>query len=253
MRGVPGAHAPGFAEIGPSGLVRASGAKRGFRGVVWASGPRFVGWACPRLRFRPETSISGSPGRSHRHDPFCRCHGSKDCSAPPTPNGPTATHNLAAGNVQGTGIRAPEAVPEFTANAFADHHRRMRLASNCEPKTMDSLRCSGGMPSTTPHVVGNDKASARAQTSRHPWNPQCVSRGWSRAGMTQGTKVVLWRQNDFNSLNNAVFFEGWAGQECPGYLFVPRRQECSGYLWSPRHSCPAQPVAHCAHTRPLPA
>ena len=40
------------------------------------------------------------------------------------------------------------------------------------------------------------------------------------AGMTRGTKVVLWRQNDFNSLNNAVFFEGWAGQECPGYLFV---------------------------------
>jgi len=41
-----------------------------------------------------------------------------------------------------------------------------------------------------------------------------------RAGMTRETKVVLWRQNDFNSLNNAVFFEGWAGQECPGYLFV---------------------------------
>ncbi len=38
----------------------------------------------------------------------------------------------------------------------------------------------------------------------------------------RGTKVVLWRQNDFNSLNNAVFFEGRAGQECPGYLFVPR-------------------------------
>jgi len=33
------------------------------------------------------------------------------------------------------------------------------------------------------------------------------------AGMTRGTKVVLWRQNDFNSLNNAVFFEGWAEQE----------------------------------------
>jgi hypothetical protein len=43
--------------------------------------------------------------------------------------------------------------------------------------------------------------------------------GMGRAGMTRGTKVVLWRQNDLNSLNNAVFFEGWAGQECPGYLF----------------------------------
>ena len=41
-----------------------------------------------------------------------------------------------------------------------------------------------------------------------------------RAAMTRGTKVVLWCQNDFNSLDNAVFFVGWAGQECPGYLFV---------------------------------
>ncbi|MEY4187349.1 MAG: hypothetical protein RIT02_2383 [Planctomycetota bacterium] len=180
--------------------------------VLQASGRRTRVWfvPCPRLRFRPETSISGSPGRSHRHDPFCRCHGSKDCSAPPTPNGPTATHNLAAGNVQGTRIRAPEAVPEFTANAFADHHRRMRLASNCEPKTMDSLRCSGGMPSTTPHVVGNDKASARAQTSRHPWNPQCVSRGWSRAGMTRGTKVGWGCEPVFLRLKNAAFW-GWWG------------------------------------------
>jgi hypothetical protein len=32
----------------------------------------------------------------------------------------------------------------------------------------------------------------------------------------------LWRQTDFNSLDNDVFFEGWAGQECPGYLFVRR-------------------------------
>jgi hypothetical protein len=40
----------------------------------------------------------------------------------------------------------------------------------------------------------------------------------ARAFLTRGTKVVLWRQNDFNSLNNAVYFEGSAGQECPGYL-----------------------------------
>ena len=42
----------------------------------------------------------------------------------------------------------------------------------------------------------------------------------ARAFLMRGTKVVLWRQKDFNSLNNAVFFEVWAGQECPGYLFV---------------------------------
>ncbi|MEY4186651.1 MAG: hypothetical protein RIT02_1685, partial [Planctomycetota bacterium] len=56
----------------------------------------------------------------------------------------------------------PEAVPEFTANAFADHHRRIRLASNSEPKTMNSLRGRGGMPSTTPHIMGNDTAKAEA-------------------------------------------------------------------------------------------
>ena len=70
-------------------------------------------------------------------------------------------HNLAAGNARGTGIKASEAVPEFTANAFADHHRRIRLAAHCEPKTMNSRRCSGGMPSTTLHFASNDKATAR--------------------------------------------------------------------------------------------
>ena len=49
---------------GGVGVVSASGAECGFRGVVWASGPRFVGWACPRLRFRPEGPFSVSPGRS---------------------------------------------------------------------------------------------------------------------------------------------------------------------------------------------
>ena len=34
----PGAYAPGFAEIGPSGLVRVSAAWRRFRSVVCASG-----------------------------------------------------------------------------------------------------------------------------------------------------------------------------------------------------------------------
>ena len=143
--GFPGAHAPGSAETGPSGLVR-------------ASGPRFVGSACPCLRFRPEGPFSGSPGRSHCHEPFCRGHCSNECAAQQTPNGPTARHNLASGNARGTRIKAPKAVPEFTANAFADHHRRIRLASLREPKTMTSLRCRGGMPSTTPHIMGNDKA-----------------------------------------------------------------------------------------------
>ena len=119
------------------------------------------GSACPRLRFRPETPLAGSPVRSHCHDPFCRGHGSKECVAQPTPNGPTARHNLAAGNARGTGIKASEAVPEFTANAFADHHRRIRLAAHCEPKTMNSRRGSGGMPSTTLHFASNDKATAR--------------------------------------------------------------------------------------------
>jgi len=41
-----GAYAPGSAEIGPSGLVRASVARCGFRGVAWASEPRFFGSPC---------------------------------------------------------------------------------------------------------------------------------------------------------------------------------------------------------------
>ena len=142
--GFPGADAPGSAEIGPSGL---GGAIVAF---VW-----FVPCVC--LRFRPETPISRSPGRSHCHARFCRGHGSKECAAQSTPNGPTAIHNLAVGNARGTGIRAPEAVPEFTANAFADHNWRIRLATFCQPKTMNSLRCSGGTPSPTPHIMGNDK------------------------------------------------------------------------------------------------
>jgi len=81
------------------------------------------------------------------------------------PNGPTARHIFAAGNARETRIRAPEVVPVFTANAFADHHRRIRLASLRQPKTMDSLRCSDGMPSTTPHFASNDKALARATFS----------------------------------------------------------------------------------------
>jgi hypothetical protein len=50
--------------------------------------------------------------------------------------------------------------------------------------------------------------------------PRTPSQKVARAFLSRGTKVVLWRQYDFNSLNNDVFFEGWAGQECPGYLFV---------------------------------
>ncbi len=122
---------------------------------------------CQRLRSRPETPFSSSLGRSHCHAPFCRGHGSKDCAAPSPPIGPTAIHNLATSNARGTWIKAHKAVPEFTANAFANHHRRIRLASLCEPKTMNSLRCSDGMPSTTPHFVGNDKALAPATFAIH--------------------------------------------------------------------------------------
>ena len=45
----PGAYAPGFAEVGPSGLVRASGGWRGFRSVVCASGlgPWFCWFGLP--------------------------------------------------------------------------------------------------------------------------------------------------------------------------------------------------------------
>ena len=157
--GFPDAHAPGSAEAGPSGL-RAGGACAPSRSHVW-----FM--FCQRLRSRPETPFSSSLGRSHCHAPFCRGHGSKDCAAPSPPIGPTAIHNLAAGNARGTRIRAPEAVPEFTANAFANHHRRIRLASLCEPKTMNSLQCSDGMPSPTPHFVGNDKALAPATFAIH--------------------------------------------------------------------------------------
>jgi len=41
-------------------------------------------------------------------------------------------------------------------------------------------------------------------------------------------------------LNNAVFFEGWAGQECPGYLFVPRisNAPCCCGDGSPEHAAP---------------
>jgi len=70
--------------------------------------------------------------------------------------GASFIHNFTAGNARGTWVRAPEAVPEFTANTFADHHRRIRAASLCQPKTMNSLRGSSGNPSTTPQFAVND-------------------------------------------------------------------------------------------------
>ena len=135
----PGAYAPGFAEIGPSGLVR-------------ASGPRFVGSACPRLRFRPETPFSGSPVRSHCHDPFCRGHGSKECVAQPTPK-------WANGQTQPGREHRPMDSGQSSQICSCIHSQCFRRspASNCEPKTMNSLRGSGGMPSTTPHIMGNDQ------------------------------------------------------------------------------------------------
>ena len=112
----------------------------------WACGPlRARVWfvLCLRLRFRPEMPFSVSPGRSHCHNRICRGHVSTDCAARPTTKGPTARRNLASANARGTGIRAPEAVPEFTAHAFADHHRRIRSAALCGPKTMNSPAMSG--------------------------------------------------------------------------------------------------------------
>ena len=70
--------------------------------------------------------------------------------------------------------------------------------------------------------------------------------------MTRGTKVVLWRQNDFNSLNNAVFFVGWAGQECPGYLFVHGVKNARATFLSPASAMPpvAAVMAHRSMPRP---
>ena len=68
--GVPGAYAPGFSEIGPSGL----GA-----GVRWGA---CLLCAVRVLRFRPEELFSGSPGRSPRNARFCSGDGSPEHAAP---------------------------------------------------------------------------------------------------------------------------------------------------------------------------
>ena len=52
---------------------------------------------------------------------------------------------------------------------------------------MNPLRCSDGMPSTTPHFAGHDKALARAF-------------------LTRGTKVDWGRGADLLRLKKAVFF-----------------------------------------------
>ena len=101
--------------------------------------------------------------------------------APKLANGHT---QRSLGIARSTRIRAPEVVPEFTAKAFADHHRRIRLASRCEPKTMDTLGCSGGKPWQTPHFVGNGKAAVRAgpvPLGTSPTRPQPSFRRCDRA------------------------------------------------------------------------
>ena len=81
------------------------------------------------------------------------------------PNGPTARHNLAADNARWTRVRAPKSVPEFTANAFDDHHWRIRAVSLGRPKSLKSLGCSGGKASQTTNFMRNDKAKAHATVS----------------------------------------------------------------------------------------
>ena len=141
---------------------------------------------------------------------------------------------VAQGNARGTRIKAHKAVPEFTANAFADHHRRIRLASLCEPKTMNPLRCSGGMPSTTPHFAGHDKALARAF-------------------LTRGTNVDWGRGADLLRLKKAVFFWGLWVRRLPGLKprlrflslapFLTRRTKVSWAGNSSSHICRTQWLA----------
>ena len=67
-----------------------------------------------RLKNRSVLGVDGcvsSPGRSHCHDPICRGHGSKECAAEPTPNGPTARHNVASGSPRGLGSEFPKLFP----------------------------------------------------------------------------------------------------------------------------------------------
>ena len=144
-------------------------------------------------------SVGFSPGVTHatRRDwrPLRRVFGLRPAYV--CDSGLKGRFPVAPGNARGTRIKAHKAVPEFTANAFADHHRRFRLASLCEPKTMNPLRCSGGMPSTTPHFAGHDKALARAF-------------------LTRGTKVDWGRGGDLLRLKKAVFCWGCGCVACPG-------------------------------------
>ena len=50
---------------------------------------------------------------------------------------PTATHNVASGIARWTRGRGPKSVPEFTANAFDDHHRRIGAVSRGRPKSLN--------------------------------------------------------------------------------------------------------------------
>ena len=98
-----------------------------------------------------------APGAAIVMTPFAGGMVQKNVSRNRPPNGPTARHNLAADNARWNRVRAPQSVPEFTANAFDDHDWRIRAVSLGRPKSLKSLGCSGGMPSPTPHFVGNDK------------------------------------------------------------------------------------------------
>ena len=86
-------------------------------------------------------------------------HGTMPRPAPKLANGQT---QLSLAITRWTRVRGHKSVPEFTANAFVDHHWRIGAVSICRPKSLNSLGCSGGKASQTTNFMRNDKAKAHA-------------------------------------------------------------------------------------------
>ena len=112
-------------------------------------------------------------------------------------------------------------------NTNASQPEKVRLRS-CGPSFF---------PATEGHRISRNKVTSIASHM-----PDTRVKTVARAFLTRGTKVGLRCQTDFNSVNNAMFLEVWAGQECPGYLFVlgviPARRHCKTVAWaSARASC----------------
>jgi hypothetical protein len=80
-------------------------------------------------------------------------HGTMPRPAPKLANGQT---QLSLAITRWTRVRGHKSVPEFTANAFVDHHWRIGAVSICRPKSLNSLGCSGGKASQTTNFMGND-------------------------------------------------------------------------------------------------